>query len=154
MVGWHHRLNGHEFEQVLVVGDGQGRLACYSPWCCKESDMTEWINWTELIQFYMQQYIVLLPTCILLFKWMTSLFIVSATCFPPLPYYLALGFWPPIHVEVCRPVSLFHHVYITFPVHHWWIFKFFPVFHYFLPGCNKDSCASPFVHKQLRKYTQ
>ena len=41
MVGWHHRLNVHEFEQVLGVGDGQVRLACYSPWCCKESDMTE-----------------------------------------------------------------------------------------------------------------
>ena len=42
----------------------------------------------------------------------------------------------------------FHYVYITFLVHHWWIFKFFPAFHYFLPGCSKDSCPSPFVHKQ------
>ena len=41
MVGWHHQLDGHEFEQVLGVGDGQGGLACYSPWGCKESDMTE-----------------------------------------------------------------------------------------------------------------
>ena len=41
MVGWHHRLNGHEFELVLGVGEGQGSLACYSPWDCKESDMTE-----------------------------------------------------------------------------------------------------------------
>ena len=32
MVGWHHRLDGHEFEQSLRVGDGQGSLACYSPW--------------------------------------------------------------------------------------------------------------------------
>ena len=32
MVGWHHRLDGHEFEQALGVGDGQGSLACYSPW--------------------------------------------------------------------------------------------------------------------------
>ena len=47
MVGWHHRLNGHEIEQVLGVGDGQGSLACCSPWGCKESDMTEWLNWTE-----------------------------------------------------------------------------------------------------------
>ena len=36
MVGWHHWLNGHEFKQALVVGDGQGSLACYCPWCCKE----------------------------------------------------------------------------------------------------------------------
>ena len=41
MVGWHHRLNGHESEQVLGVGDGQGRLVCCSPWRCKESDTTE-----------------------------------------------------------------------------------------------------------------
>ena len=46
MVGWHHGLNGHEFEQALKVGDGQGSLACCSPWGCKESDTTEWLNWT------------------------------------------------------------------------------------------------------------
>ena len=40
-VGWHHRLNGHEFEQALAVGDEQGSLVCYSPWGCKESDTTE-----------------------------------------------------------------------------------------------------------------
>ena len=40
MVGWHHQLNGHEFEQVPGGGDGQGSLACYSPWGGKESDMT------------------------------------------------------------------------------------------------------------------
>ena len=44
MIGWHHQLNGHEFEQALGVGDGQGSLACCSPWCCQESDMTEWLN--------------------------------------------------------------------------------------------------------------
>ena len=41
MVRWYHRLNGHEFEQVPGVGDGQGNLACYSLWGHKESDMTE-----------------------------------------------------------------------------------------------------------------
>ena len=41
MVGWHHRLNGHEFEQTLGDGDRQGRLVCCSPWGCKESDVTE-----------------------------------------------------------------------------------------------------------------
>ena len=39
MVGWHHRLDGREFEQALGVGDGQGSLACFSPWGCKESNM-------------------------------------------------------------------------------------------------------------------
>ena len=49
MVGWHHRINGHEFQQALEVGDGQGSLACCSPWGCKELDTTEWLNWTEPI---------------------------------------------------------------------------------------------------------
>ena len=44
MVGWHHRLNGHEFEQALGDGDGQGSLACCSPWGCKVSDTTERLN--------------------------------------------------------------------------------------------------------------
>ena len=41
MVGWHHQLDGHEFEQAPGVGDGQESLACWSPWGCKQSDMTE-----------------------------------------------------------------------------------------------------------------
>ena len=44
MVGWHYQLNGHEFEQALGVGDGQGNLACSSPWGHKELDMTERLN--------------------------------------------------------------------------------------------------------------
>ena len=47
MVGWHHRLNGPEFEKTPGVGDGQGGLACCSPWDRKELDTTEWLNWTE-----------------------------------------------------------------------------------------------------------
>ena len=44
MVGWHHRLDGHEFEQAPGVGDGQGSLARCSPWGRKESDTTEQLN--------------------------------------------------------------------------------------------------------------
>ena len=44
MVGWHHRLNGHEFESTPGVGDGQGGLACCSLWGRKESDTTEQLN--------------------------------------------------------------------------------------------------------------
>ena len=44
MVEWHHRLHGHEFEQALGVGDGQGDLACCSPWVHKELDTTEQLN--------------------------------------------------------------------------------------------------------------
>ena len=55
IVGWHHLLNGHEVEQSLGVGDGQGGLACCSSWGCKESDTTEWLNWTEMS-------IIMIPT--------------------------------------------------------------------------------------------
>ena len=48
MVGWHHRLDGHEFEQALVVGDGQGSLACHSPWSRKEPYTTEQLKWTDM----------------------------------------------------------------------------------------------------------
>ena len=48
MVGWHHQLDGHEFEWTPGIGDGQGGLACCSSWECKKSDMTEWLNWTQV----------------------------------------------------------------------------------------------------------
>ena len=44
MVRWHHRSNGHEFEQAPGAGDGQGSMACCSPWGHKESDTTERLN--------------------------------------------------------------------------------------------------------------
>ena len=48
MAGWHHHLDGHEFEQALGVGEGQGSLVCCSPWGPKELDTNEQLNWTEL----------------------------------------------------------------------------------------------------------
>ena len=50
MAGWHHWLDGREFEWTLGVGDGQGGLACCDSWGCKELDTTEWLNWTDEIQ--------------------------------------------------------------------------------------------------------
>ena len=47
MVGWHHLVDGHEFEQAPGDGGGQGSLMCYSPWGLKELDMTEWLSLTE-----------------------------------------------------------------------------------------------------------
>ena len=44
MIGQYHRLDGHEHEQALGVGDEQGSLVCYNPWGCRESDTTERLN--------------------------------------------------------------------------------------------------------------
>ena len=52
MIGWHHRFNGHEFEQTLGFCNRQGSLACCSPWGHKELDKTEWLNWTEIFFEY------------------------------------------------------------------------------------------------------
>ena len=49
-VVWHHLLNGHGFGWTAGVGDGQGGLACWGSWGPKESDMTEWLNWTEYLK--------------------------------------------------------------------------------------------------------
>ena len=56
IVGWPHRHDGHEFEQAPGVGDGQGGLACCSPWGRKESDTTEWLNWRVM-------YLLHTPSC-------------------------------------------------------------------------------------------
>ena len=66
MVGWHHRLNGHEFEQAPGVGDGQGSLACCSPWHRKESDTTERLNW--IYHFVSLCHILVIFTIFLTFK--------------------------------------------------------------------------------------
>ena len=52
MVGWHYQLSGHEFELAPGVGEGQGGLACCSPWGCKELDMIEQLNWTGSLDFF------------------------------------------------------------------------------------------------------
>ena len=62
MVGWHHRLDAHEFEQTLRVGDGQGGLACCSPWGRKESDRTERLNVQQSVEHL---FICLFAICML-----------------------------------------------------------------------------------------
>ena len=61
VVGWHHQLNGHDFELTPGVGDRQGGLACYSPWGCKELDTTERLNW--MINNIEYLFICLLAIC-------------------------------------------------------------------------------------------
>ena len=57
MIGWHHWLNGHEFEQTPGASEGQGSLACYSTWGCKDSDTTEWLNNdSKVCQLYIYTY--------------------------------------------------------------------------------------------------
>ena len=51
MVRWHHRLKGHDFEQTLGDSEGQGSLACCSPWGCKELDLTNQLKRNNNIQF-------------------------------------------------------------------------------------------------------
>ena len=50
MVGWHLRINGHEHEQILGDGEGQGGLACFSPWGCKKLDTTRQLNNNRTVQ--------------------------------------------------------------------------------------------------------
>ena len=59
MVGWHHGLDGHKFEQALRVSDGPRNLVCFSPWCHKELDATERLNWIRSLKivFEMVQYL-------------------------------------------------------------------------------------------------
>ena len=72
MVGWHHRLNGHGFGWTLGVGDGQGGLVCCGSWGRKESETTEWLNWTELIAIHNCQ-----PRCILIGEWVYKLWSIQ-----------------------------------------------------------------------------
>ena len=90
-VGWRHQLDGPEFEQALGVADGQGSLVCYSPWCCKESDVTEWLNWTDIyytvshhtIPYHITHtYIFLMWTIFKVFiEFFTILFLFYVCCF-------------------------------------------------------------------------
>ena len=68
MAGWHHQLNGHEFEQTPGDGEGQGSLVCCSPWDHKESDRTEQLNKNNNGKI-----LVLLIDMVSLFKWLSTL---------------------------------------------------------------------------------
>ena len=85
MVGWHHQLNGHKFEQTLGDRDGQGRLACCSPWGHKESDTTEQLNSNILISVLANWTIskllldVLLPVAAVTNYWILGTWWLNAT---------------------------------------------------------------------------
>ena len=87
MVGWHHRLDGHEFGWTPGVGDGQGGLACCSSWGHKESDMTERLNWSSIRTSY--------TAIIFLFthELFTYLFINLALTYQTLSFYKELALY-------------------------------------------------------------
>ena len=91
MVGWHHWLNGHEFEQAPGVGDGQGGLVCRSPWGREESYTTEQLSWTDGVSLS-------------LFEELKLLFLVFASNPLLLPSWLAL----PIPARPSLPSVNFH----------------------------------------------
>ena len=96
MVGWHHRFDGHEFEQAPSVGDGQRSLACCSPWGRKASDMTEWLNWTELncacLEWHISKAFII--KCLFSTWYCAKLcsHIISFNCNNPVRYYYCLYF--------------------------------------------------------------
>ena len=95
MVGWHHQLDGHEFEQAPGVGDGQGSLACCSPRGCKESDTTELNQYIhQLIDIWVASTFWQLWWILLLFDsifWSTKLFNFDDVQFIFFFYFLCFG---------------------------------------------------------------
>ena len=75
MAGWHHWLDGREFEWTPGVGDGQGGLACCDSWGHKESNMTVWLNWTDWKQLWCRLSLCIVPlssrieTCFVIYMW-------------------------------------------------------------------------------------
>ena len=80
MVGWDHWLDRDEFEQAMEFGDGQGSLACCSPWGCRESNMTEWLNWCTFMFITVLFTIVKKwkqPKCPSIDEWMKEMWYIS-----------------------------------------------------------------------------
>ena len=115
MVGRHHWLDGHEFEQALGIGDGQGSLVCCSPWGIKASEMTERLNWSELTNLRLIYFSFLSKSCpgthqkcysLYLEHFSPSLLLVNSINFsekpsplPPIPYPLTVLFPPPLNPQ-------------------------------------------------------
>ena len=127
MVGWHHQLDGHEFEQALGVGDGQGSLVCCSPWGRKELDMTEWLNWlTDIAYLY--------PECKLYISLLLGFVIKSRWCRCSQGHHSGAQVWPNLLISKS---SRQEHPLVTPCVHNSEAT--------FLSDCNTPSINAPLV---------
>ena len=100
MVGWHHQHNGHGFEWTQQVGDGQGGLACCSSWGCKELDMTEQLNWTELSTF-----------------WFISDFMIWSWWMPVLYFFAHIFSVTTFYIDLCVKHRLKNLIILFFNLH-------------------------------------
>ena len=99
MVGWHYQLSEYEFEQVLADGDGQGSLACYSPWYRKESDTTERLNYNNNISFRCTAYWFTIFNVYFLFRIMIKYWLYSVL------HYISLYLTYFIHSDLYLLIS-------------------------------------------------
>ena len=130
MVGWHHQLDGHEFEQAPgVVGDGQGSLAYYSPWSRKELGMTEWLNWTD-------SSVICLLLCLTGISLFLSTFLcphILSTCLIGIDmwYFLSREFSPFILVMIDICIFVISYFYLLFDLLSFWNSSLVWFFSYF-----------------------
>ena len=105
MAGWHHWLNGHEFEWIPGVGDGQGGMVCCDSWSRKELDTTERLNWTECVSNVVSQ------------EFLLWIFNLSSTLFHDKETYIS--YW--IILNEYRTKLIFKNILILF---HWRKFSY------------------------------
>ena len=152
MAGWHHRLDGREFGWTPGVGDGQGGLACCNSWGRKESDTTEWLNWTELyytavgwnVQYMsirsLQSTVLFKSSVSLLIFWLDVLSIIergvlkypiiiillsvyaNSVLSMFISYIKVLWFWVHIYLLLYLPVCIF---LVDWPFYHYIMMIFF-----------------------------
>ena len=130
MVGWHHRLNGHEFDKIPGVGDGQGGLACFGPRSRKELDTIEWLKNNKSLFSYPSALSVLDIS----YKWIK---IYGLLCLPSFTYAFkvhshCIAFINTSFLFVAEEYStVWMDTHFVYPLIRWWIFVLFLLFSYY-----------------------